>query len=112
MISIETTTDDLARASTLPAAWYGGDPGIWEKERRAIFGREWLMVGRADEVPEPGSYVTAEIAGSPVFGHPRPRGKALRGFHNVCRHRAGPILVGTEKGQCDVLRCYHGRLGL
>ena len=39
---------DLARATTLPAAWYGGDTDIWEKERRAIFAREWLMVGRAD----------------------------------------------------------------
>src|SRR6201996_2339778 len=58
---------DLTRATTLPAAWYGGDKDIWEKERRSIFAREWLMVGRADEAPDPGSYLTAEIAGWPVF---------------------------------------------
>jgi choline monooxygenase len=101
------TEHDLARASTLPAAWYGGDPNIWEKERHAIFAREWLMIGRADEVPEPGSYLTAVIAGWPIFVI-RDRAGILRGFHNVCRHRAGPILW-DGKGQCDVLRCrYHG----
>lgn len=98
---------ELDRAATLPAAWYGADPTIWEKERVAIFGREWLMVGRAGELPEPGSYLTETIAGWPIFVI-RDRDGELRAFHNVCRHRAGPILW-DGKGQCDVLRCrYHG----
>ncbi len=98
---------ELDRASTLPAAWYGVDPAIWEKERVAIFGREWLMVGRAGELPESGSYLTETIAGWPIFVIRDREGK-LRAFHNVCRHRAGPILW-DGKGQCDVLRCrYHG----
>jgi choline monooxygenase len=98
---------ELDRASTLPAAWYGADPAIWEKERHAIFGREWLMVGRAGEVPEPGHYLTETVAGWPIFVI-RDRDGELRAFHNVCRHRAGPILW-DGKGQCDVLRCrYHG----
>ncbi len=102
-----TATDDLSNATTLPASWYGADPQIWERERRAIFGREWLMVGRADEVPDPGSYLTETIAGSPIFVI-RDREGVLRGFHNVCRHRAGPILWDGQ-GQCDILRCrYHG----
>ena len=101
------TEDELARATTLPAAWYGGDLSVWEQERRAIFGREWLLIGRADEVPEPGFYLTDVIAGWPVFVI-RDREGGLRGFHNVCRHRAGPILWDGA-GQCDVLRCrYHG----
>jgi choline monooxygenase len=104
-----TIQEDLTRATTLPAAWYGSDLGVWERERRAIFGREWLMIGRADEVPDPGSYLTGEVAGSPVFVI-RDREGILRGFHNVCRHRAGPILWDGA-GQCDVLRCrYHGWL--
>ncbi len=99
--------DDRATVTTLPASWYGADPAIWEKERRAIFGREWLMIGRAAEVPEPGSYLTETIAGFPIFVI-RDRDGILRGFHNVCRHRAGPILWDGA-GRCDVLRCrYHG----
>ena len=35
-----TTNAELSNATTLPAAWYGADPHIWESERRAIFGRE------------------------------------------------------------------------
>jgi choline monooxygenase len=102
-----SVTDDLAHASTLPAAWYGTDAGIWSQERRAIFGREWLMIGREAEVPEPGGYLTENIAGSPIFVI-RDREGTLRGFHNVCRHRAGPILWDGH-GQCDILRCrYHG----
>jgi choline monooxygenase len=98
---------ELDRASTLPAAWYGADLTIWERERAAIFGREWLMIGRAEELPEPGNYLTETIAGWPVFVI-RDRESELRAFHNVCRHRAGPILW-DGKGQCDVLRCrYHG----
>ena len=99
--------DALARATTLPAAWYGRDPDIWKRERQAIFGREWLLFGRADEVPDPGSYLADEIAGTPVFVI-RDRDGVLRAFHNVCRHRAGPILWDGA-GQCDALRCrYHG----
>jgi choline monooxygenase len=104
--SIMTPALDLAHASTLPASWYG-DKAVWEEERRAIFGREWLMIGRAAELPEPGSYLTEDVAGRPVFVI-RDRDGELRGFHNVCRHRAGPILW-DGKGQCDILRCrYHG----
>jgi choline monooxygenase len=64
-------------------------------------------VGRDAELPEPGSYLTETIAGWPIFVI-RDRDGVLRGFHNVCRHRAGPI-VWDGQGQCDVLRCrYHG----
>jgi choline monooxygenase len=101
-----TMSEDLAHATTLPAAWYGGQ-AQWDRERRAIFGREWLMVGREAEVPDAGSYLTEDVAGWPVFVI-RDRDGLLRGFHNVCRHRAGPILW-DGKGQCDILRCrYHG----
>jgi choline monooxygenase len=102
-----TLTHDLAHASTLPASWYGRDPAIWQAERDAIFGREWLMVARAAALPDFGSYLTCEIAGWPIFII-RDRDGILRGFHNVCRHRAGPILWDGQ-GRCDVLRCrYHG----
>lgn len=97
---------DLALATTLPASWYS-DKAIWEQERRAIFSREWLMVGHEGDLPEPGSYLTENIAGQPIFII-RDRDGALRGFHNVCRHRAGPLLR-DGKGKCETLCCrYHG----
>ena len=91
---------------TLPARWYH-DPEVYAQERQAIFRRHWWPLAREAELDASGAYATGEIAGWPAFVI---RGKdgALRGFHNVCRHRAGPLLRdGT--GRCAGLTCrYHG----
>ena len=62
---IETYNPDapLAEASTPPSSWYV-DPRILELERSTVFARSWQMVGRADQVREPGQYITCELAGS------------------------------------------------
>jgi choline monooxygenase len=97
---------ELAKAVTLPASWYH-DPAVYERERHAVFAREWLLVARRDQLRAPGDYVATEVAGWPVFVIVHDDG-ALRAFHNVCSHRAGPILWDGE-GRCGNLVCrYHG----
>ena len=95
----------LENASTIPAPWYV-DPRVYALERRSVFGG-WQMVGRLDQVAEPGQYFTAEVAGEPLVVV-RGRDAILRAFFNVCRHHAA--LVMTEpQGRASVLRCpYHG----
>jgi choline monooxygenase len=90
---------------TLPADWYHR-PDIFERERQAVFAREWQLVGGIGQVKVPGDYIATEIVGWRFFVI-RDREGELRAFHNVCRHRAGHFLDdGT--GHCDVLRCkYH-----
>ena len=96
----------LSRAQTISQAWYR-DPDIYEAERRAIFGRTWLAAGRADLVAEPGSFLTAEVAGEPILVV-RDQEGTLRAFSNVCRHRAAPV-VTRPAGKEARLRCpYHG----
>ena len=96
----------LERARTVPAAWYR-DGDVYEAERRTVFGRAWLAVGRADLVAAPGSFLTETVAGEPVLVV-RDRDGTLRAFHNVCRHRAAPV-ESRESGTASVLRCpYHG----
>jgi len=96
----------LRSAETLPAAWYR-DPAVFEAERRRVFGREWLLFAHESELAEPGSCRAETLAGWPVFVR-RSRDGSLRGFHNVCRHRAGPI-APEGASRCRVLRCrYHG----
>ncbi|MCH9664022.1 MAG: aromatic ring-hydroxylating dioxygenase subunit alpha [Gammaproteobacteria bacterium] len=91
---------------TLPADWYHGDEHF-ARERQAIFWTNWMLIGREDQLVRPGDYVSDDIAGWPVFVI-RSKDGDLRGFHNVCRHRAGP-LVGEGPGRCSMLRCrYHG----
>jgi len=96
----------LERAHTLPASWYT-DPAVQAAERTAVFARSWQCVGRVEQLSKPGDFVTADIAGEPVLVVRGDDGE-LRGFFNVCRHRAAPIL-NTESGCVGKLRCrYHG----
>jgi choline monooxygenase len=97
---------DGAPPETLPACWYH-EPAVYAREREAIFRRHWWPLAREAEFAAPGAYAAGEIAGWPVFVI-RGRDGALRGFHNVCRHRAGP-LVRAASGRCAALTCgYHG----
>lgn len=99
-------TTPLAEAATPPAAWYT-DVRILELEQRTVFAPSWQVVGRAEQVAEPGQYITSEIAGEPVL-IVRGNDGALRGFFNVCRHHAALIIGGAE-GRTQRLRCpYHG----
>ena len=96
---------ELARASTIPSAWYT-DPAVLEAERRSVFGRCWQPVGLAAWVSQPGTWFACEIASEPVLVT-RAADGALRAFANVCRHRGSELCAG--KGAGAVIRCpYHG----
>lgn len=95
----------VERSETIPSAWYV-DRRFHELDRAAVFGRHWQLVGRADQVAEPGQHLVATVADEPVIVV---RGKdgVLRAFYNVCRHRGGPLALCD--GQANALRCqYHG----
>jgi choline monooxygenase len=96
----------LAQARTIPSSWYH-DPGVYELERQQVFGDTWQVVGRADQVREPGSFFTANVAGEPIVVARDEQG-TLRAFYNVCRHRAA-LVVPEAEGRATRLRCrYHG----
>jgi choline monooxygenase len=95
---------DIRRASTIPSRLYV-DPVYLVLEEDKIFGRTWQLVGRLDQVAVSGQYVTADT-GSESIVVVRD-GETLRGFHNICLHRAGPVAEGCGKRQ--TLQCrYHG----
>jgi choline monooxygenase len=96
----------LERARTIPADWYH-DSEMAVAERKRIFGNSWLLVGRADQVASPGSFLTIDVAGEPIVVVRDGEG-TLRAFHNVCRHR-GARVACEEEGRASKLRCrYHG----
>lgn len=73
-----------------------------------MFGRAWLFLGHEGEAPQPGDWIANDLAGHRLLAV-RDTDGILRAFHNVCRHRAGPLVAGTS-GHCDgELVCgYHG----
>ena len=94
----------IGTAATLPPVCYT-DAGLFEQERRAVFRRSWVAVGRTDRWKSPGSYTAMELAGAPVVVL-RDRDGALRAFANTCRHRGARLLEG--EGTCKTIRCpYH-----
>jgi choline monooxygenase len=95
----------IERAETLPARCYT-DPAYLRLEQRRIFNRSWQLVGRLDQAISPGDYFTTNVGDEPIVVV-RGQDGALRGFHNVCRHRAGPVAQGA--GNRNTFRCgYHG----
>ena len=92
---------------TLPARLYGC-PEAWARERTAVFGRAWLFLGHEAEASGPGDWIASDVAGHRLLAI-RGADGVLRAFHNVCRHRAGPLVQG-DRGHCerDLVCAYHG----
>jgi choline monooxygenase len=91
---------------TLPASLYR-DPAVYEQERRAVFAREWLAFARAQQLSRPGACVAGVLAGYPLVVVVDRDGE-LRGFHNVCRHRGGPLVDDGEGRASGFVCSYHG----
>jgi phenylpropionate dioxygenase-like ring-hydroxylating dioxygenase large terminal subunit len=80
----------------------------FELEREYLFKKSWLHVARANEIPNPGDFITREIeiANASVI-IVRGRDMQIRAFHNVCSHRSAK-LVWAEKGSQGRFVCpYH-----
>jgi nitrite reductase/ring-hydroxylating ferredoxin subunit len=93
-------------AWTLPAPYYYS-PRVYEAERESIFFRSWRFVGHITEIAKPGDYLTQDICGVSVVVV-RGRDESLRGFHNVCRHRAHRLLAERKGSLKAVITCpYH-----
>jgi len=102
---VASVDSDIAQAWTLPSHLYT-EPATFAGEKERIFARSWQIVGHRDQVANPGDYFTTELVGEPLV-IVRDGGGKLRGFYNVCRHRAGPPAEGC--GSRKLFRCgYHG----
>jgi Rieske 2Fe-2S family protein len=74
-----------AGAHALEAHWYNA-PEVFARERERIFARDWVCVGRLEQLERAGDYFTAEIAGESLIVT-RGKDTRVRAFYNVCRHR-------------------------
>ena len=101
----KATGADIASALTLSSREYL-DPEIFQRERRSIFGKTWQLAGRLKDLERPGDFVPVTILDEPIV-LVRDTAGLLRGFYNVCRHRAGQVAL--SRGNRKSLQCqYHG----
>jgi Rieske 2Fe-2S family protein len=80
----------------LPAHYYY-DRAHYERELRRIWFRNWIYVGRSEELKLPRSFRTFEIADQRIL-LVRDDAGLLQGFYNTCRHR-GAALCQEAQGQ-------------
>ncbi|NVJ51558.1 MAG: aromatic ring-hydroxylating dioxygenase subunit alpha [Gammaproteobacteria bacterium] len=95
----------LEQAITLPASLYVSD-AAHQLDKAAIFLRSWQCVGHQSMLPNNGDVLVTEVADKPIIVVRNHQGE-LTAFYNVCKHRAGPLVL--ESGNVKVLSCrYHG----
>ena len=91
-------------AYTLPSELYT-DASVFEREKEAILYRHWHYAGHLSMVENAGDYLTAQIADESVFVI-RGQDGELRGFYNVCRHRAHQLVEGSGNKK-NIVCPYH-----
>ena len=75
--------------ATLPSSWYLRDD-IFALEREHIFYKEWVCVGREEDLPRPTAHRVVDVAGQSILLVRNGAG-ALRAFYNVCRYRGAQL---------------------
>lgn len=81
---------------------------MYQLERRAIFSKRWLLVTHKLRFTKPGDFLRFEQAGYAFVLCMDKDGETLNGFHNICRHRAFPVVTADE-GNAKIFSCkYHG----
>ena len=109
-------TESYPELGTAPVSYEDSiSPEHFELERKAIFGRTWLNVGRVEQIPKTGNYFTKEIAAARTSVIVvRGADGEVRAFHNVCRHRGNKLVWSDYPGEevagtCRQFTCkYHG----
>jgi phenylpropionate dioxygenase-like ring-hydroxylating dioxygenase large terminal subunit len=104
LASFDASITDVTTACTLPPEIYTDDTFL-SFERDAVFSREWLCVGLAGQVAEPGDYLTTTANGEPII-IARGKDAVVRAFSAVCRHRG--MQIADDAGNCGTFTCpYH-----
>ena len=77
-----------------------------EHERRRIFSREWICVGRRDELSGHGRYLTFEVTGTALFVIAQ-RDGSIKAFVNACAHRHARLLADDKGHKTRIVCPYH-----
>ncbi len=102
---LAATRRALTQANHAPGYLYAA-PELYRREIDSYFMRDWLYVGRVEELSEPGDYMTLRITGEPIVVARNRQGE-LGAFYNMCAHRGVEVAAGA--GNAKSFKCpYHG----
>ena len=77
-----------------------------EKEWENVWTKTWLIMVRAEEMPEPGDFFVEEVGRESIL-IARQQDGTIKAFYNVCQHR-GNKLVAVSEGSLAAFTCpYH-----
>ena len=101
LAALEESATTVETAKTLPPVIYTSEEFL-AFEKDALYAHEWLCLGRASRIPEPGDYFTVDVIGEPLVVA---RGKdgTIRVMSAVCQHR-GMVVVEGE-GKANTFKC-------
>ena len=78
----------------------------FDREQRVIFSRVWRFAGFAEDITEPGQFISVQAGLNNIF-IVMGRDRRLRAFHNICRHRGTQLLRAVGKAQRAITCPYH-----
>lgn len=90
---------------TLPSYFYT-DEEVLALEMEKIFKQQWICIGRADEVPAAGDYITTHVVNEPLILL-RDQDGDIQVLSNICRHRCMKVAEGKGKGARGFACPYH-----
>ena len=83
------------------------DPEILRTELDQFFYRNWLCIGREEQVAQAGDFLTRQIGRESVL-IVRGTDRTVRGFYNLCRHRGTRVVLAPEGSGAHSFICpYH-----
>lgn len=101
LASLRRSRGTFATSIGLPPDVYS-DPEFHRFEMEAVFGGEWLCVGRQEQIPDVGDYLSVTRAGEPLIVV-RAKDESIHVMSAVCQHRAMCITANTDRTDDDML---------
>ncbi len=83
------------------------DPEVFQLETERLWSRTWVYVGHTSQVPQPGDFITLDIAARPVIMVRHSDG-AVRVLMNRCAHKGTKVVYDFAGNTGKTFRCpYH-----
>ena len=104
---VDAKLPDRAESPVVRDAATYTDPVRFQRELECLFRGYPMCIAYSGELPEPGDYKTAEIAGMPIIVVRGADGR-IRAFRNACLHRGAPLLDDRGSGLKRFSCPFHG----